>query len=173
MSAESSVRPSIFLSEAAPLVFIPLLDHDHANSCIMSYIQRLFPFFIVNHIRYAVGSWGAFPSADLCYAPAIQKGSKDYSMLFVLSMHPSSSGFRCAERIKRYREPVYPSPVYISRYKKPDVRVSCPIVWDQFTIPDNKDIHIFLQFHQDELARQTVRGICDYFKVSYRDPHIS
>lgn len=170
MSAESPSNTETSRCEKAPLVFIPRMEACEPD-CIENYIRAMLPYFYANGIRCAIGETGETRPADLYYAPSLKEtASKAFSMLQVSSMHPSACGFRCAERIKRYREPISPGPVYISRCKNPRIRTPYPTVWDQLAGEDKEATTLFRSC-QKELARQTVRGICDYFSLPFQDPH--
>ena len=144
------------------------------DASIWNYIQAMRPYLAANHIDYIVGPArvpAGIPRPDLYYYPCLST-DKDrtgcYSIIRVASMHPSAGGFRCAERIKRYRETLSSRPIYISRTRQTEAQ-GLPAVWDQLTSRNDREAAASFARYEGELARQTVRGICDYCSLSFRD----
>lgn len=163
--------------------FIYIACDPEGEEGIEAYRQAMGAILSANGIRYVVGPGrmpAGLPQPALYYYPHLGASSGEgarYSILRVPSLHPSAPGFRCAERIKRYREPVLSCPVYISRAYRTEGYVlsldgggqGLPAVWDQLVGPGEGKPAVLFDRQSAELARQTVRGICDFFGRSFRD----
>ncbi len=154
--------------------FLYIACSAESDPSVWTYIQAMRPYLAVNHIDYIVGTV-RLPSdvrrPALYYCPSLDLKTDPagpYSVLRVSSMHPSSCGFRCAERIKRYREPLSAQPVYISRTRREEAQ-DLPAVWDQLAGKTDREPAAVLTPYRSELARQTVRGLCDYWGLSFQD----
>ena len=172
VSAAEDTRPLVYIAGAP-----------ESEDGIDAHIQAMGPALLANGIQYIVGP-GRPPAGlrrpALYYCPHFGTASganARYSILRVPSLHPSAPCFRCAERIKRYREPVLSRPVYISRAHRAewyglsgdDGGLNIPAVWDQLIGSGDGEPAVLFARRLAELARQTVRGICDFLGRSFRD----
>ena len=144
------------------------------DASVWFYIQAMRPYLAANDIDYVVGPAKLPPDVRrpaLYYSPLLESATGPAgpsSILRVSSMHPSSCSFRCAERIKRYREPLSAQPVYISQTRREEAQ-DLPAVWDRLIDRADRETETVLTRRGGELARQTVRGLCDYWGLSFRD----
>ena len=178
MRRESNTPSDTKPDEKRPFLYIAC--EAEPDEAVRAYIQAMRPYLAANGIDCIIGPEhmpaGVRPP-DLYYYPSLcypghsseRSGRAGrYSILRVDSMHPAAPSFRCAERIKRYREPLSARPIYISRVQK-RVMPAPPAVWDQLTSrADDEAAAAFLRSRK-ELARQTVRGFCDYFGLPFED----
>lgn len=99
-------------------------------------------------------------------------GKTRYSVLLVYNAVSTSPAFQCAEDIKRYREQVYPNPIYVNQNRSLyEIRYSTnPCVYDEIVFHDNIDDATLFHVRMQTFAELTTRGFCEYFGIPFVYP---
>ena len=106
-----------------------------------------------------------------CHTNAFD-GKTKYSVLLVYNTDQQNPAYICAQDIKKYRETIYPNPVFVNpNTSLYEIRYSAnPCVYDEIVFHDNIDDATLFHVRMQSFAEQTTRGFCEYFNIPFVFP---
>ena len=176
------IMPKVYISPSVQTYNLCEYGDTEKDHCQL-YADILQRFFDASKIEYKRNYDKTFQEAVIesneynpdihyaCHTNAFD-GKTKYSVLLVYNTNYMYPALSCAESIKKYRESIYPNPIYVNpNTSLYEIRYSQnPCVYDEIVFHDNVDDATLFHVRMQSFAEQTTRGFCEFFNIPFVYP---